>query len=208
MTGIYQIRNTKNGKVYIGSAKNMRVRWGRHTSALNLGKHHSRHLQSAWEKHGAAAFTFEPLIECAPSMLLHYEQQFLNQWTPQYNVCPTAGNSLGVVCSPERRAKIAVKARGRKLSPAHKDAIGAAGVGRGASAAAKANMTAAQQTMVRSADALDAAAKRMVAMNTDPTIKAKMLAARKLAKPAVSDEERSNRSKRMREFNLRRAGKL
>jgi hypothetical protein len=50
--GIYQIRCLANGKVYVGSAADLRRRWGRHRRALSIGKHVNGHLQAAWLKHG------------------------------------------------------------------------------------------------------------------------------------------------------------
>lgn len=63
-SGIYEIVNTVNGKRYIGSAKKFKIRWSKHVSALRLCKHHSRHLQAAWNKYGEAAFKFLPILTC------------------------------------------------------------------------------------------------------------------------------------------------
>ncbi len=37
--GIYQIRNSQNGKLYIGSAVNVRNRWVEHRKLLRKGAH-------------------------------------------------------------------------------------------------------------------------------------------------------------------------
>ena len=37
--GIYRIRNLINNKVYIGSTKNMKVRWAKHKALLRHNKH-------------------------------------------------------------------------------------------------------------------------------------------------------------------------
>ena len=63
-SGIYAIVNTVNGKRYVGSAKRFRTRWNAHRAALNKGLHHSRHLQSAWNKYGAEAFVFTIIEFC------------------------------------------------------------------------------------------------------------------------------------------------
>jgi len=94
-SGIYQIRNTVNGKIYIGSATTLKRRWAVHRHRFIKGKHHSTYMQRAWNKHGAESFVFEPLITCAPSMLIYYEQQFIDQWNPEYNTCRTAGSTFG-----------------------------------------------------------------------------------------------------------------
>lgn len=49
-TGIYQIRNTANGKRYVGSAVKFAQRWRQHAHLLRKRKHHSRILQNAWKQ--------------------------------------------------------------------------------------------------------------------------------------------------------------
>lgn len=113
VSGIYEIRNTVTGKRYIGSAKRLRLRFTQHRARLRGGKHHSRHLQASWIKHGEQTFVFRVLLLCDPKNLLLYEQILITGFTPKYNVCPTAGNTLGIKCSEETRAKISAKALGR-----------------------------------------------------------------------------------------------
>lgn len=60
--GIYAIKNTSNGKVYIGStAKSFKVRFNQHISKLRCNKHHCIHLQNAFNKYGEEIFDFEIL---------------------------------------------------------------------------------------------------------------------------------------------------
>lgn len=99
-SGVYEILNTANGKRYIGSAKSFARRWTAHHNHLLRGTHHSRHLQSAWNKYGEAAFKFLPILTCQPSMLLFYEQQLLDKVKPEYNILPTAGSQLGAKRAP------------------------------------------------------------------------------------------------------------
>lgn len=44
--------------MYVGSAKNLRTRWGEHRKLLTIEKHFNRHLQHAWLKYGEEAFTY------------------------------------------------------------------------------------------------------------------------------------------------------
>jgi group I intron endonuclease len=131
-TGIYEILNTVNGKRYIGSALNICQRWARHRTQLNRGDHHSHILQRAWVKHGAAAFEFRILEECAKADLIKVEQRFIDELKPRYNICKKAGSALGVkrsketiermsgrTVSVETRAKIAASLKGRKLPLEH-----------------------------------------------------------------------------------------
>ena len=47
-TGIYKIENLENGKVYIGSSKNIEARFRVHKYRLRHDKHHSPHLQKSY----------------------------------------------------------------------------------------------------------------------------------------------------------------
>ncbi len=60
-SGIYQIRNLVDGKVYIGSCKTFKVRAKQHETQLTNCNHFNRHLQSAWNKHGGDVFLFKVL---------------------------------------------------------------------------------------------------------------------------------------------------
>ena len=123
-SGIYEILNTTNGKRYIGSAVNLVTRWQLHRNGLLAGRHVNRHLQSAWNKYGEESFKFLPILTCAKSMLLFYEQQLLDKAKPEYNICPTAGSQLGSkrapgfqvgrVLSKDVYAKIGKVNKGRK----------------------------------------------------------------------------------------------
>lgn len=115
-SGIYQIINTVNGKRYIGSAVNLRQRRNEHWSKLARGIHHSKHFQSAWNRYGKEAFVFRVLLFCAKPDLLFYEQLAMDGIRPEYNVETVAGSSIGCIRTPETRAKISAKAKGRKRS--------------------------------------------------------------------------------------------
>jgi group I intron endonuclease len=60
-SGIYQIRNILDGKIYVGSAKNLKTRWTTHLWALRSKKHFNIHLQRAFDKYGENSFIFEIL---------------------------------------------------------------------------------------------------------------------------------------------------
>ena len=46
MVGIYKITNIKNGKIYVGSSKDIEKRWKEHLYKLKYGVHHSVKLQN------------------------------------------------------------------------------------------------------------------------------------------------------------------
>jgi len=127
-SGIYEIVNLIDGKRYVGSAKNFRTRWRSHRAMLRQDRHHSPHLQRAWRRDGADAFEFRVLRLCPADELIPNEQAAIDDLRPAYNVCPTAGSSLGRRFSDETKAKIAAKAAGRKCPPRtaeHRANIGA-----------------------------------------------------------------------------------
>ncbi len=60
-SGVYQIRCVPTGKIYIGSAVDLKARWDGHRRRLRRGVHHNAHLQYAWDKYGEASFEFSVL---------------------------------------------------------------------------------------------------------------------------------------------------
>lgn len=59
-SGVYQIKNTKNQRVFIGSSLNLKSLNGRKFE-LNLGGHLNKELQKEWNEYGEDAFAFEVL---------------------------------------------------------------------------------------------------------------------------------------------------
>ena len=100
---IYKIVNKKNGKFYIGSTKNINIRWADHKRELNQNKHHCSRLQNSWNKHGEENFEFLVIEEivCFKD-LLKREQFYLDKLKPYndifgYNISPNAcGGFRGV----------------------------------------------------------------------------------------------------------------
>ena len=90
---IYQIRNVVNGKIYIGSAVDSRVRFEKHRRHLRKGNHHCAHLQASWNKHGEDIFKFE-ILEVVEGDLLEAEQRWIDQFYGNgkcYNTARYAG---------------------------------------------------------------------------------------------------------------------
>jgi len=75
-SGIYQILNLLDGKVYVGKASLFRTRWGTHRTALRRGVHCNPALQSAWSKYGEQSFRFEVLEEVSDPTLLSQREGF------------------------------------------------------------------------------------------------------------------------------------
>ena len=78
-SGVYQIRCKRSGKIYIGSAVNLRARWQTHRQQLADGTHCNPHLQNAWIRHGAANFEFTILEFADRDQLLRKEQDWIDR---------------------------------------------------------------------------------------------------------------------------------
>ena len=80
-SGVYQIRNLNNGRIYIGSAKRFQQRYSDHIKSLNKGTHHNKFLQNDFNKCGTDSFIFEVLevVEGEQVERLLVEQNFIDQ---------------------------------------------------------------------------------------------------------------------------------
>jgi group I intron endonuclease len=117
ISGIYAIVNKINGHCYIGSSWNIDVRYKKHESLLDHNKHHSRHLQSAWNKYGRDNFVCVVLHNCLREELLQYEQNYINKVMPEYNICIVAGSKAGVPRTDEEKIKISLSLIGKSNGP-------------------------------------------------------------------------------------------
>jgi group I intron endonuclease len=118
-SGIYQVRNVCNGKVYVGSAIRLARRWGEHKKYLNNNKHHSARLQHAWNKYGKESFVFE-VLEFVPEAvnLIPREQYWLDLLQSAddrfgYNIQAIAGSQLGYRHTEEAKRKMSLGHKGR-----------------------------------------------------------------------------------------------
>jgi hypothetical protein len=71
--GVYQIRNTVNGKLLVGVSVNLPAILNRHRAALRMGSHQNRELQKDWAAFGAEAFEFEVLDTLTPPERPNYK---------------------------------------------------------------------------------------------------------------------------------------
>lgn len=119
-SGIYRIRNSVNGKFYIGSSVNVESRIFKHLSFLRRGKHPNSHLQAAFTKYGEAAFEYLLIEECTSTELLSREQHHIDSLKPEYNICQVAGNTLGYRHTDEARAVMKVLNKGNQRNLGNK----------------------------------------------------------------------------------------
>lgn len=59
--GIFQVKNTVNGKILLGSSKNLHGPLNKHRFLLSTGGHWIKTLQEDWDRFGPDAFVFEVL---------------------------------------------------------------------------------------------------------------------------------------------------
>ncbi len=64
--GVYQVRNTANGKALVGSSVNLPAILNRHRTQLGMGLHPNRALQKDWNDCGPDVFAFEILDTLKP----------------------------------------------------------------------------------------------------------------------------------------------
>lgn len=123
--GIYEIVNKTNGKRYIGSTEqSFTIRWRNHRSLLRANRHHSRHLQNAWNKYGEDSFEFR-VLERNPGPEIYYfdnitrEQWYLDNESCEYNMSDRADRPAGMLGKkhkPETIEKIRQSNLGQKRS--------------------------------------------------------------------------------------------
>jgi len=132
-SGIYQIKNLKNNKIYIGSSVDIRNRWRNHLFWLRNNRHYNSHLQRSFNKYGEKYFEFKVLELVIKKNLIKHEQFYLNKFNPKFNIDKFAGSNLGfqhsiktkgqirnsligVKHSEERKKKNSLGQLGKKLS--------------------------------------------------------------------------------------------
>lgn len=117
---IYKIINLANRKFYIGSTKYSKDRFRQHRKLLRNNRHHCKHLQASWNKHGEDAFVFEIIERLEPHLLEAREDELLKQWygdkrlyntgssarAPFRGVYGAAHPKFGVPVSEQQRADI------------------------------------------------------------------------------------------------------
>lgn len=116
---VYVIKNTENGKKYIGSTNDKKTRWSKHRSSLRKNKHTNPHLQNSWNKYGEEVFKFSIIEKVEDEEdLQNREQDYLDKENPEYNIKPKADRSQ---MAEETKEKISKAQRGEKNPNYNKD---------------------------------------------------------------------------------------
>ena len=61
--GVFQIRNTVNGKIYVEGSTDLDAIWNRHKFQLKMDSHPNVDLQKDWRDFGEEKFSYEILSE-------------------------------------------------------------------------------------------------------------------------------------------------
>lgn len=121
--GVYQIRNVRTEKCYIGSSVNIEGRWVQHRFDLERRQHANSYLQRAWEKDGPTSFIFEVVEEVVDRVdLEELETSWIQRFWGSgklYNSNPFGGRSG--VRSEETREKLRQAKLGRGNSEESKE---------------------------------------------------------------------------------------
>lgn len=119
-SGVYAILNLFDGKIYIGSAKDIKDRFSWHHRALETNKHHNILLKRAWDKYGEDNFIFF-VLEHTEDLLVReqYWMDRLCSYHPDsgYNLYSKAGSSAKSKHTEETKRKISKTNKGRVMSP-------------------------------------------------------------------------------------------
>ena len=123
-SGIYQIRNTRNNRVYIGSSENIKDRLSCHKSLLQNNKHHSVNFQNGYNAEKDKSVFVEEILEYFPAddmkLLEEREQFYLDKKGAQefikktsykfleltYNIKPLAGRGFNGEHTEETKLKL------------------------------------------------------------------------------------------------------
>lgn len=121
-SGIYIITNQINGKIYIGSSKNIKQRWQKHKAILRKNEHHNIVLQNAVNKYGLVSFKFDILEECTEEILIEREKYWVKHYgsldlSKGYNLVPPGmyPTQIGRIGNPTKSARIKAIEEGKQI---------------------------------------------------------------------------------------------
>lgn len=81
--GVFQVKNTANGKILLGSSLNLEGPLNAHKFMLTIGSHRNKALQQEWNEYGPEKFVFEILevvkVKDDPHFNLNDELTLLEQ---------------------------------------------------------------------------------------------------------------------------------
>lgn len=98
--GVFQVKNTANGKVLLGSSLNLEGPLNAHRFMLTIGRHRNKTLQQEWNEYGPDKFVFEILevvkVKDEPNFKLSDELALLEQiWLEELQPFGERGYNTG-----------------------------------------------------------------------------------------------------------------
>ena len=85
ISGVYKITNTVTGDFYIGSSKNVKLRWANHKCQSKWNEYPNNPMYLDMQKYGLDKFVFEVLEVVEVGSLKEREQYFIKTLKPTYN---------------------------------------------------------------------------------------------------------------------------
>lgn len=129
-SAIYKIQSIiKPERCYVGSAVQIKRRWGKHLTELKYNKHGNKKLQNHFNKYGKADLVFIIIEPCFPEFLFVREQYYIDTLNPYFNIVMKVGINSRII-SDETRNKLSVLSLGRKMSDETKEKLRKANTGR------------------------------------------------------------------------------
>ena len=83
--GVYKITNTITGDFYVGSSKDVKLRWANHKCKSTWKNYPNNPMYLDMQKYGVDKFSFQILEEVESEHLKETEQQFIETLKPTYN---------------------------------------------------------------------------------------------------------------------------
>jgi group I intron endonuclease len=127
LVGVYAIVCTVNGMQYVGSAQDVRNRWGSHRWRLRKGRHHNEPLQADWDQYGEGAFEFKMLAEVPDEGIRRaIEQSYIDCVLGDaraYNRSPSSLSNAGIRYTEAQRESVSQALKGKPKSEAHRAAL-------------------------------------------------------------------------------------
>ena len=85
ISAVYKITNTITGDFYVGSSKNVKLRWKQHKRISVWNRYKNNQMYLDMRKYGIDKFDFQVIAEVEADSLKETEQRFIEMLKPTYN---------------------------------------------------------------------------------------------------------------------------
>lgn len=85
ISAVYKVTNTVSGEFYVGSSKDVEMRWKSHKRPSSWKQQPNNRMYQEMKRLGTDVFTFEILAEFPPEHLRRKEQEAIETLHPTYN---------------------------------------------------------------------------------------------------------------------------